>query len=234
MSSSNTSKIILQSPSHNILVMSHDEKKSNNTNNTNKKKKLNMFLVHDGEEHLTRQISSNEGYYHDGGESASVPFVWESQPGTPKLIRFRETSLPPPLTPPPSYYQNATPRTPTFVNNAKNNKSPSKSSLLKAMLLFPKKRVSRNNNNKATVGVPPSPESPNSWSHSSSSSSSLSWRPTSYSVPNSPMVHPRKNGVTTQDGDLYDVNDSSLCFGNARSRGCYSSMFKKVLVGDFM
>ncbi|MED6143389.1 hypothetical protein PIB30_005659 [Stylosanthes scabra] len=224
MSSSNPSKIILQSPSPNILVMSHEKK----SNNTNKKKKLNMFLVHDDEEHLTRQISSNEGYYHDGGESASVPFVWESQPGTPKVIRFRETSLPPPLTPPPSYYQNATatPKKPTFVNNAK-NKSPSKSSLLKAMLLFPKKRVSRNNNNKGGVVVPPSPESPNSWSHSSSSSSS-SWRPTSYSVPNSPMVHPRKNGhLTTQDEDLYDVNDSNLCFGNARSRGCYSSMFKK-------
>ncbi|KAL1308397.1 hypothetical protein HN51_050344 [Arachis hypogaea] len=227
-SKSNPSNIILQSPP-NIVVMS--QKKNN-------KKKLNMFLVHD-EEHLSRQVSSNEGYYHDVGESASVPFVWESQPGTPKVVRFRETSFPP-LTPPPSYnYQNATPKNPLFTN-AKNNKNSSKSTSLLKALLFPKKRNPRNNNNnnnnKGCVVVPPSPESPNSWSHSlSSSSSSLSWRPTSYSVPNSPMVrHPRKSGVTTQNEDLYYVNDSSLCFGNARSRGCYSSMFKKVLLGDVM
>ncbi|KAL4364886.1 uncharacterized protein DS421_7g210720 [Arachis hypogaea] len=175
-SKSNPSNIILQSPP-NILVMSQK--------NNKKKKKLNMFLVHD-EEHLSRQVSSNEGYYHDVGESASVPFVWESQPGTPKVVRFRETSFPP-LTPPPSYnYQNATPKNPLFTNG-KNNKNSSKSTSLFKALLFPKKR--NNNNNKGCVVVPPSPESPNSWSHSlSSSSSSLSWRPTSYSVPNSPMI----------------------------------------------
>ncbi|XP_047337105.1 uncharacterized protein LOC124940628 [Impatiens glandulifera] len=44
-------------------------------------------------------------YY--GGVSGSVPFLWESEPGTPK---HSATSLPlPPLTPPPSYYyQNST------------------------------------------------------------------------------------------------------------------------------
>uniref|UniRef100_A0A6N2K8M8 Uncharacterized protein n=1 Tax=Salix viminalis TaxID=40686 RepID=A0A6N2K8M8_SALVM len=43
--------------------------------------------------------------YH-GGVSVAVPFVWESQPGTPKHT-FCE-KIPPPLTPPPSYYSNYT------------------------------------------------------------------------------------------------------------------------------
>ncbi|CAL5351599.1 unnamed protein product [Camellia sinensis] len=41
-------------------------------------------------------------YY--GGVSVAVPFLWESQPGTPKNP-LCDTSLPP-LTPPPSYYSN--------------------------------------------------------------------------------------------------------------------------------
>ena len=175
------------------------------------------MLPHD-DEHLTRQSSniSNEGYH--GGESASVPFVWESQPGTPK-VRFRENSLPP-LTPPPSYYQNAT-KKPTF--NSKKNSSP-KASLLRA--IFPK-RATRNKG-----CVPPPPESPNSLSYSSSSSSSSSsLLPPSYSMPSSPMIH---SGKSTQDEDMYGVPGSSLCFGNARSRGRYSFMLKKVLMGDFM
>ncbi|RZC78203.1 hypothetical protein C5167_002386 [Papaver somniferum] len=42
-------------------------------------------------------------YY--GVASGAVPFMWESQPGTPKHP-LSDTSLPP-LTPPPSYYLNA-------------------------------------------------------------------------------------------------------------------------------
>ncbi|KAL6138976.1 hypothetical protein ACLB2K_064254 [Fragaria x ananassa] len=41
-------------------------------------------------------------YY--GGLPANVPFMWESQPGTPKH-KFSEETLPP-LTPPPSYFSN--------------------------------------------------------------------------------------------------------------------------------
>ncbi|TKY56589.1 hypothetical protein E2542_SST21034 [Spatholobus suberectus] len=178
-------------------------------------------------EKLTRELSnlSNEGYH---GESASVPFVWESQPGTPK-VRFKENSLPP-LTPPPSYFQNAT-KKPTI--KAKNRNSP-KASFLQT--LFPKRATNKR-------GVPPQAGSSNflsysssspSSSSSSSSSSSLSFslpRPTSYSVPSSPMIHSRK-GV--EDEDLCELTSSGLCFGNARSRGCYSSIFKKVLLGDFL
>jgi len=185
-----------------------------------KEKNMVMFLDHDK---LARDLSnlSNEAYHV---ESASVPFVWESQPGTPK-VRFKENSLPP-LTPPPSYFQNATKKTTPKV---KNKNSP-KSSFLQT--LFPKRATRKD-------GAPSQTGSQNIWSYSSSSpssssSSSLSFsspRPTSYSVPSSPMIHSRK-GV--EDEDLYEVTSSSLCFGNARSRGCASSMFKKVLLGDFL
>ncbi|KAK3443979.1 hypothetical protein EUGRSUZ_B04020 [Eucalyptus grandis] len=40
--------------------------------------------------------------YSRGGTTASVPFTWESQPGTPK-VRFCDDVVPP-LTPPPSYF----------------------------------------------------------------------------------------------------------------------------------
>ncbi|KAK7385613.1 hypothetical protein VNO78_31345 [Psophocarpus tetragonolobus] len=186
-------------------------------------KKEKMMCLH-RDNKLTRELSnlSNEAYHV---ESASVPFVWESQPGTPK-VRFNENSLPP-LTPPPSYFQNATKKTTPKANN----KNSPKSSFLQT--LFPK-RASRKG------GVPPQTGSQNIWSYSSSSpcssssSSSLSVsspRPTSYSVPSSPMIHSRKG---MEDEDLYEVTNSRLCFGNVRSRGCYSSMFKKVLLGDFL
>lgn len=42
-------------------------------------------------------------YY--GGLPVAVPFMWESQPGTPKYT-FSDTTIPP-LTPPPSYYSNS-------------------------------------------------------------------------------------------------------------------------------
>ncbi|QCE01054.1 cell wall integrity and stress response component 1-like [Vigna unguiculata] len=201
---SNPSYTTLQRPS-NIVVQRHHRKDKN--------------MDHK----LARDFSnlSNEAYHV---ESSSVPFVWESQPGTPK-VRFKENSLPP-LTPPPSYFQNTTPKV--------KNKNPPKSTFLQT--LFPKRRKD---------GAPSQTGSQNIWSYSSSSSSSSSPssssssssmsfsspRPTSYSVPSSPMIHPRKS---VEDEDMYEVTSSSLCFGNARSRGCYSSMFKKVLLGDFL
>src|ERR1044072_4082571 len=138
-----------------------------------KQKKKMLFF----DEKLPRQLSSsssNEAYH--GGKSASIPFTWESQPGTPK-VRSQDSFLPP-LTPPPSYFQNAT-KNP--INKAK--KSP-KASFLQTM--FPK-RTTR----KDCVPPPPSFQSYPS-SSSSSSLSSYSPRPTSYSVPCSPMVHSRK------------------------------------------
>ncbi|XP_058747972.1 uncharacterized protein LOC131620817 isoform X2 [Vicia villosa] len=158
---------------------------------------------------LQRQLSnniSNEDYH--GNKFASIPFVWESQPGTPKH-RSNAHSLPP-LTPPPSYFQNA----------SKKPTKPKKNFFLQTF--FPKRA------SKKSCDLDPSPTSSNFVSYSSSSSSSSlslsSPRPTSYSVPCSPMIHSRKG---EEDEDLYDVSRSDVCFGNVRSQGRYSSMFKK-------
>ena len=84
-------------------------------NHQRKEKDTMMSLDHSK---LKRELSnlSNEAYHV---ESSSIPFVWESQPGTPK-VRFKENSLPP-LTPPPSYFQNATKKATTKAKN-KNSK----------------------------------------------------------------------------------------------------------------
>ncbi|EPS61071.1 hypothetical protein M569_13729 [Genlisea aurea] len=50
----------------------------------------------------TAEASFRQPYYCAGG-SCSVPFNWESQPGTPKHPLSH--SPPPPLTPPPSYHR---------------------------------------------------------------------------------------------------------------------------------
>ncbi|CAK8537938.1 unnamed protein product [Lathyrus sativus] len=165
---------------------------------------------------LQRQLSnniSNEDYH--GNKFASIPFVWESQPGTPKH-RSNANSLPP-LTPPPSYFQNA---------NKKPIK-PKKNFFLQTF--FPKRST------KKGCVLDPSSASSNFVSYSSSSSSSSlslsSPRPTSYSVPSSPMICSKKGG---DDEDLYDVSRSNVGLGNVKSQGRYSSMFKKVLFGDLM
>lgn len=89
-------------------------------------------------------------YY--GGLPGSVPFLWESQPGTPKS-KFCDDTLPP-LTPPPSYYTN--------YSNEKALKKTSRSNLLQT--LFPKRYTKK-------TQMPSSP-SPSFWSSSSSSSDS--------------------------------------------------------------
>lgn len=44
--------------------------------------------------------------YYGVASAGAVPFLWESQPGTPKSSAADHAPLPvPPLTPPPSYYQ---------------------------------------------------------------------------------------------------------------------------------
>ncbi len=69
-------------------------------------------------------------YY--GEVPGAIPFLWESQPGTPKHT-FSDSTLPP-LTPPPSYYSNS---------NKKPIKKQSRSNLLHA--LFPKTILKKTN-----------------------------------------------------------------------------------------
>ncbi|XP_057488072.1 uncharacterized protein LOC130774093 [Actinidia eriantha] len=171
---------------------------------------------------LSREVSainpSLEVYY--GGASISVPFTWESQPGTPK-VKFRENPLPP-LTPPPTVH---------FSSTKKPTKRLSKSNLFHAVL--PKLNLRRTSH-------PPSP--------ASSLSSSSSWSP-SCSVPSSPFTPSNIRGRVhlssarssfdsrVHEEDEYGSPVSALCFGtargaNGRSRG-FSSNVIKVLLREF-
>ncbi|GMN23442.1 hypothetical protein TIFTF001_000114 [Ficus carica] len=191
--------------------------------------------------------SLEDYYYHGESSSVSVPFMWESQPGTPKVKFLRENpnNYLPPLTPPPSYcyspvLTNRSSPSPKTTPNKANN-------FLQA--IFPAR--SRNKR------YPPS--SP-SYSPSSSSSLSSSSRSTLYlSVPSSPAVSKtppsfksrgrRRNSIIASprlsvdsrvgrdhdhEDEEYDSPVSTLCFGrggvNARSRsGCFSSLIKVLL-----
>ncbi|XP_057499520.1 uncharacterized protein LOC130783768 [Actinidia eriantha] len=146
------------------------------------------------------RLVSNEGpnmaspsfrvlYY--GGVSGSVPFLWESQPGTPKHS-FSDTYSLPPLTPPPSY----------FFNNYKiPTKKHSRSKLLHTLFL----RI-----NLKKIHVPQSPSSSSSLSSSSSSSSSNSNGRSRFSSSGSSFDD-------SVDGEVVAMNGSSptstLCFG---------------------
>lgn len=84
-------------------------------------------------------------YY--GGASGAVPFMWESQPGTPKHA-FSDTALPP-LTPPPAYHC-------TNSNNKPKINNHSRSNLLRALFLKISPKKSTN------VSPYPSPSSSDS------------------------------------------------------------------------
>uniref|UniRef100_A0A6N2KJ75 Uncharacterized protein n=1 Tax=Salix viminalis TaxID=40686 RepID=A0A6N2KJ75_SALVM len=93
-------------------------------------------------------------YY--GGVSVGVPFVWESQPGTPKYT-FCENTLPP-LTPPPSYHTNS---------DKKTIKKHSRSSFLH--LLFSRNNIKKSNVSTSATNLSLTPSSA-SWSSLNSSS----------------------------------------------------------------
>jgi hypothetical protein len=117
---------------------------------------------------------SSEDYHR--GASASVPFKWESEPGTPKLKFRQDTTALPTLTPPPSYFS-ATTKRPAIRKS-------SKPTLLDT--IFPKC-----NSGKEYCQAPSSPpassySSSSLLSSSSSFTSSLSSR--SYSTLSSPIT----------------------------------------------
>ncbi|MBA0749287.1 hypothetical protein Gogos_003234 [Gossypium gossypioides] len=85
-------------------------------------------------------------YY--GGLPGAVPFMWESQPGTPKYT-FSDTSIPP-LTPPPSFYSNS--------NSKPIKNKHSRSGLFQA--LFPKMISLKKTSSLVPTSPPPSSSSP--------------------------------------------------------------------------
>ncbi|KAM7271413.1 hypothetical protein ACFE04_030627 [Oxalis oulophora] len=67
--------------------------------------------------------ASTRIYY--GGASSSIPFNWETTPGTPKHRLFdNDTTTLPPLTPPPSYYTNSKSCNYMGKKNNNNNNKP--------------------------------------------------------------------------------------------------------------
>ncbi|XP_072959949.1 uncharacterized protein [Typha angustifolia] len=144
-------------------------------------------------------------YY--GVASGSVPFLWESQPGTPKHPSSNTTI--PPLTPPPSYYSN-------IITKTKNiSKKSTKYNLIHKLIL-----------RKTT-----SPSPPPSLSSPSASSSSSSFSPLA-----SASLHrrrrfssPRSSFSSRGEDDESDDGSptSTLCFGMHRRSGCYPVMNMK-------
>ncbi|ESW12127.1 hypothetical protein PHAVU_008G086700 [Phaseolus vulgaris] len=137
--------------------------------------------------------------------AVAVPFVWESQPGTPKYT-FSQDTLPP-LTPPPSYYAKSTKKN-------KPVKKRSRSNLFLA--LFPKLNL------KKTILSP---------SSSSAPSTSL-WLPSDSSKVVPVGKHVRKRFLSF--GSSFDFRGededegatsptSTLCFGLSRSTSTLAS-----------
>ncbi|KAL6967794.1 hypothetical protein U1Q18_033603 [Sarracenia purpurea var. burkii] len=165
----------------------------------------------------TSFTNSSVEVYH-GGARVSVPFLWESKPGTPK-VKFCEKPLPP-LIPPPSLQ---------FDSNRKPIKRHSKLNLLHAAI--PKLNPRRNSH-------PPSP--------ASSSVSSSSWPSSPYVSSSSPFTPPNSRGqfqlscprspFSSRIGEEDECGspDSTLCFGTGRgkkagSHCCLSNVMKVVL-----
>lgn len=156
---------------------------------------------------LSKESSKGEASFrvlYYGGNSGSIPFTWESRPGTPKHT-FADNSLPP-LTPPPSY-QLSSPRMKTMQKH-------SKPSFLSS--IFPRISWKKSASKSASF-------SSSSLSHSSSSHYS------SYSLPSTPMnayASRRNNGMQRSRSAIHfglDEDDdhdhmstsptSTLCFG---------------------
>lgn len=137
-------------------------------------------------------------YY--GGLPGNVPFMWESQPGTPKH-KFSEETLPP-LNPPPSYYSKNLTKKP-FKKHTRSN-------LLRTLFL----KISLNKKNHL-------PQSPSSTSSSSSwlfSKSDLSMRVPMKSCGSrfsSPCSSFDFRGDYEEEG-VVGSPTSTLCFGFRR------------------
>ncbi|KAK9940951.1 hypothetical protein M0R45_017583 [Rubus argutus] len=173
--------------------------------------------------------SLDEDYHGRASASVSVPFDWESQPGTPKS-KFHQALTLPPLTPPPSYFYT--------TNSTKRPKRKSKYS--KSLLLFnifPKLQSRK-------ASTPSSPASSSSSPSNSRSSSSSASSTAYYSVPSSPVSTPVTKHcarVRTMSNPRVQLEFDSgmLCpheygYGSSASTtsGCYSYLLK-VLLREF-
>ncbi|KAL0401113.1 UNVERIFIED_CONTAM: hypothetical protein Slati_4141200 [Sesamum latifolium] len=182
--------------------------------------KFNFSRLLSREKYNQGEASFRVLYY--GGAAGSVPFLWESQPGTPKHT-FNDDPLPP-LTPPPSYQSSPRP-SPLQKKNSKNSRF-----FNSIFARAPSRKIS------ASRSFSPPP----------SSSSSSSFSPSSCSLPSTP-VNARRGSIKARsrsttavyfglDEDEYHDESgkrsptSTLCFGrkNERRFRGYSYPIKSV------
>ncbi|XP_038894794.1 uncharacterized protein LOC120083212 [Benincasa hispida] len=150
--------------------------------------------------------------YHTG-VSASVPFKWESEPGTPKANFHENGAILSPLTPPPSYFSNDHNITNSPLTHFSSKPISSKSNFLNSV--FRKLSV------KPTL-QPPSPAGSLS---SSSSSTSSSERRRSGS-PRRLSFDSRVDDDDNDDDGNVESPVSTLFFGHGSDKGCYPKLVK--------
>lgn len=146
--------------------------------------------------------------------SASVPFKWESEPGTPKANLVENRALLSPLTPPPSYFSNHT-NSPLPLTHIPSYKPNFLNSVFRKLSLKPT----------------PHPPSPTSFSSSSPSSSSSTRPGTPRRLSFDSRVDDDDND---NDNDNYNYNDdhnvqspvSTLFFARGSDKGCYPKLAK--------
>ncbi|MED6163377.1 hypothetical protein PIB30_079327 [Stylosanthes scabra] len=187
---------------------------------------------------LSKETSmSNPSFRFSSSSSVNVPFVWESQPGTPKYKLFSEQSLPP-LTPPPSYQStnNNNNNNKNALKKTKRNSSRSSSNIF--MALFTKMSLKKI--------IIPSPSPPSSSSSSLSSSSSSSWWTASDSSKVVPMAKIGRRRFLSYGSSSFDFrgenneedgggsssppSSSAMCFGIPRamsSNSGFQSSYKR-------
>ncbi|XP_018437939.1 uncharacterized protein LOC108810317 [Raphanus sativus] len=159
------------------------------------------------------QVNSSSRIYYYGG--ASVPFLWETRPGTPKHSRFSDSFHLPPLTPPPSYYSSS------LSSGNILSKDRTKQTRSVKTLFNPKRHVSR----------PSFSWSSSTTSSSSSSSSSSFASPRSKSLQRAKSCYFSCSRSQVKEDDEEEIGLSSPTTALCYKRGFSSSVgsIKRVL-----
>ncbi|KAG8046002.1 hypothetical protein GUJ93_ZPchr0008g11495 [Zizania palustris] len=135
--------------------------------------------------------------YYGVASAGSVPFLWESQPGTPKNDAISDTVLPP-LTPPPSYYTAGAKEAASHKEVSVGGRKGGKHSILSSILFLSKIRLRKA---RPSSSSPTSSFSSSTTSSSSSSSYSLSFRSTQSPSCASMRSHARAFSVGDEDDE---------------------------------
>ncbi|XP_021732662.1 uncharacterized protein LOC110699470 [Chenopodium quinoa] len=153
-----------------------------------------VFSSKENKQSLETGETSFRVYY--GATGATIPFMWESQPGTPKHPIFsKNDNIVPPLTPPPSY---------SLRGSSCNKKSTKYNKIFRAFISsFSRSSRSRSSHVTPTSSLSLSLSSCNSYS------SPLSWS-TSSTSSSSPRSSPR--------GKCNKSHRRSFSFGNPREK----------------